>query len=303
MKTAKQLNDEFGIDGQLSFREHHSGLVVADVKNAMATASLCLQGGHLMTWAICGQETPVIWLSRDARLAAGKSIRGGVPICWPWFGPHATEASFPGHGFARTVPWKVMEAGVDTRGATRIALRLVESETTVAQWRHPCYVDLTITVGESLLMELTTENTGSGEFVVGEAFHTYFQISDIGAVRVSGLGGAHYWDKVGPTTLVRQDGEISFSGETDRVYVDTTSECIIEDPQLKRRIRISKSGSKSTVVWTPWEGKAKKMGDMGEPDGWRQMVCVETANAIGNIVKVAPGSKHTMMVRYDVESA
>lgn len=301
MSTAQQLNTQFGIKGHLSFREDGSGLIVAEIDNAQATASLCLQGAHLMTWQPRSQKVPVVWLSRDAKLAPGKSIRGGAPVCWPWFGAHASEASFPGHGFARTVPWRVTESGTNPDGATRLTLRLVESEKTRAQWPHDCNLDLTVIVGETLRMEMTTENTGAADFVIGEALHTYFQIGDIGAVRVSGLQDCDYWDKVGGSTLRKQSGAISFAAETDRVYINTAATCVIEDDRLRRRIHAAKSGSLSTVVWTPWTEKANKMGDMGQPDGWREMVCVESVNAIGNVVKVMPGSRHTLIVEYRAE--
>ena len=301
MITAQQLNKQFGIDGQLSFSEDASGLIVAGIDNAQATASLCLQGAHLMSWRPKSQVVPVVWLSRDAKLAAGKSIRGGVPVCWPWFGPHASEASFPGHGYARTVPWQVIESGSDPDGSTRLTLRLVESEKTRVQWPHACTLDLTVIAGETLRMELTTGNTGATDFAIGEALHTYFRIGDIGAVRVTGLAGCDYWDKVGGTTLRKQSGAIGFSGETDRVYINTGAECVIEDDKLKRRIHVTKSGSLSTVVWTPWAEKAGKMGDMGQPDGWREMVCVESVNAIENVVKVPAGTRHTLIVEYRAE--
>ncbi len=303
MATAQQLNTQFGIAEQLNFREDASGLIVADINNAQGSAALCLQGAHLMTWQPKSQAMPVVWLSRDAKMAAGKSIRGGAPVCWPWFGAHATEATFPGHGFARTVPWQVIESGIEPNGATRLTLRLVPSDKTRVQWSHDCNVDLTVIVGEKLRMEMTTENTSATDFVIGEALHTYLQIGDIGAVRVTGLEGGDYWDKVGGSTLRKQDGAITFSSEVDRVYINTGAECVIHDDKLQRRIRINKSGSLSTVVWTPWTEKANKMGDMGQPEGWREMVCVETVNAVDNVVTVAAGTKHTLIVEYTAEAA
>lgn len=299
--NAQQLNAQFGLSG-LTFRDDASGLVIVDIANAQATASLCLQGAHLMEWTPKSQKEPVVWLSRDAKVAAGKSIRGGAPVCWPWFGPHESESSFPGHGYARTVPWQVIESGSEPCGAIRLTLRLVASEKTRAQWPHACNLDLTVIVGETLRMEMTTENTGSQEFVIGEALHTYFRIGDIGSVKVTGLEGCDYWDKVGGSTMRKQDGAIAFAGETDRVYIHTPAECVIEDDKLQRRIHVAKSGSLSTVVWTPWAEKANKMGDMGQPDGWREMVCVESANAFENRVAVAPGSRHTLIVEYRAES-
>lgn len=300
--SAAALNTQFGIKGQLSFREDASGLVIAEINNALGSASLCLQGAHLMTWQPKSQSVPVVWLSRDAKLAAGKSIRGGAPVCWPWFGAHASEAGFPGHGFARTVPWRVIESGAEPNGATRLTLRLIASDKTRAQWPHACNLDLTVVVGEALRMEMTTENTGTEDFVIGEALHTYLQIGDIGVARVTGLEGCDYWDKVGGSNLRKQESKIGFSGEVDRVYINTAAECVIEDDKLKRRISIAKSGSLSTVVWTPWVEKANKMGDMGQPDGWREMVCVESANALDNLVTVAAGSRHTLIVEYRAES-
>jgi len=302
MKTAAQLNQQFGIAGQLSFRDDASGLVVAEFDNKFATAALCLQGAHLISWQPKSQAQPVVWVSRDAKIAAGKSIRGGAPVCWPWFGAHASEASFPGHGYARTVPWNIIESGTEPSGATRLTLRLQASDKTRAQWSHDCNLDLTVIIGDTLRMEMTTENTGKSEFVIGEALHTYLRISDIGTVSVTGLDGCEYWDKVGGSNLRKQAGAITFSGETDRVYINTAATCVIEDDKLKRRIYIKKSGSHSTVVWTPWTEKANKMGDMGQPDGWREMVCVESVNAIDNVVKVAAGNKHTMIVEYRAES-
>ena len=301
MTTAQQLNTQFGIDRQLSFHEDASGLIVAEISNTQAAASLCLQGAHLMTWHPRSQSVPVLWLSRDAKLAAGKSIRGGVPVCWPWFGAHAAEPGFPAHGYARTAPWRVVESGNEPNGATRLTLRLMENEKTRAQWPHDSRLGLTVIVGETLRMELVTENAGESGFAISEALHAYFRISDIGAVRVTGLDGCNYWDKVGGSILKKQNGTIRFAGETDRVYINTATECVIEDDKLKRRIRINKSGSLSTVIWTPWTEKATKMGDLGQPDGWREMVCVESANAIENIVKIAAGARHTMVVEYCTE--
>jgi glucose-6-phosphate 1-epimerase len=301
MTSAQQLNTQFGINGQLEFREDTSGLIVADISNPLATAALCLQGAHLMAWQPRSQAAPVIWLSRDAKLAAGKSIRGGAPVCWPWFGAHASETGFPGHGFARTVPWRVVESGSEPNDATRLTLRLVESDKTRTQWPYASTLELTVIVGETLRMELVTENTGTKDFVIGEALHTYFRIGDIGAVRVKGLEGCEYWDKVGGSMLKKQNGPINFAGETDRVYINTAAECVIEDDKLKRSIHIAKSGSLSTVAWTPWTEKANKMGDLGQPEGWREMVCVESVNAIENVVKVAAGSKHTLIVEYRAE--
>jgi D-hexose-6-phosphate mutarotase len=299
MTTADTLTQRFSFGRQLSFREDN-GLIVADIDTPLASASLSLQGAHLMTWRPKTQAEPVVWLSRLAKLAPGKSIRGGVPVCWPWFGPHATDAKLPAHGFARTVSWELTEARVLGDGAVELTLALPGTEQTRALWPHRTRAELRFTIGATLKAALTTFNEDDHDVIIGEALHTYFHIGDIGAVRVRGLEGGAYLDKVDGGARKRQDGAITFAGETDRIYVDTEAECVIEDERLRRRIHVAKTGSRSTVVWTPWTAKADKMGDFG-PNGWRGMVCVESANAAENVVTVAPGGSHTLAVEYRVE--
>ncbi|MBD3810599.1 MAG: dihydroxy-acid dehydratase [Betaproteobacteria bacterium] len=295
----------FAIPGQLSFRVGAGGLTYADIDNHGGRATICLQGAHVVSFRPKSQHTPVVWVSDAAKFAPGKSIRGGAPVCWPWFGAHASEASFPAHGFARTVPWTVTGSRKRNDAKTEITLQLADNEQTRAQWPHATRLMLTVIVSDKLEMHLATTNTGASPIQIGEALHTYFHISDIGAVKVAGLEGATYHDKVDNFATRKQSGAIGFAGEVDRVYVNTPADCVIEDAGLNRRIRVAKTGSQSTIVWTPWTEKAEKMGDMGKGKsgaGWREMVCVESANAMDNVVTVAPGETHTMSVTYSVEA-
>ena len=296
---------QFAIPGHLSFRVGAGGLTYADIDNDGGRATICLQGAHLVSFRPKSQQHPVVWVSEDAKFAPGKSIRGGVPVCWPWFGAHASEASFPAHGFARTVPWEVIHARRRNDAKTEITLQLVDNEQTRAQWPHATRLQLTIIVGETLEMRLATTNLGKAPIEISEALHTYLQIGDIGTIQVSGLDGASYFDKVENFAKKTQRGDIRFDGEVDRVYINTQTDCVIEDPQLQRCIRIAKTGSDATVVWSPWVDKAQQMGDMGPGQqaqgGWREMVCVESVNAMDNVVSIAPGAMHTLAVTYSVE--
>lgn len=298
--TLADLNQRFGISNHLKFTEIAGGLIAAEIKNQFASASIALQGAHLMTFQPQGHE-PVIWLSKYAKFATGKSIRGGVPVCWPWFGPHATDAKLPGHGYARTVMWEVLETKALPDGSTFISFGLIETEATRAQWPNPSSVKIEMTIGKSLRIELVTHNSGKQAFILGEALHTYFNISDVAQMTLLGLEGCDYLDKVGEPARRTQKNGIVIESEVDRVYVDTTADCIIEDRGLKRAIRIAKQGSRSTVVWNPWTEKADKMGDFGQ-DGHRGMLCVESANAFENVVNVAPGETHKLVVVYSVEA-
>jgi glucose-6-phosphate 1-epimerase len=294
------LEDRFGIAGEVSFAEGPNGMPVAEISNTQSMGSIALQGAQLLTWAPVSQEL-VVWLSPLAKFGPGKAPRGGVPVCWPWFGPHPSKASFPAHGFARTSPWEVIEADALEDGSDRLGFRLVRTEASFGQWPHATPLEIRYTLGKALEIELTTRNETPEPVTLSEALHTYFSVSDIRNTKVEGLDGCEYVDKVDGGQRKRQAGTIEFGGETDRIYLGTTSDCYIEDPGQKRRIRIEKRGSRSTVVWTPWEEKARKMGDF-EEGGYLRMVCVESGNAADDRVTLAPGEEHRLWVRYSVES-
>lgn len=293
------LNQRFGIAGEVVFREGPNRQGVVEISNGLATAAIALQGAHLMSWAP-HREEPVVWLSPKAKFGPGKAIRGGVPVCWPWFGPHAGEASFPAHGFARTQPWEVIDVQALEDGSNRLGFRLIRSEETSALWPHSTPLELYMTIGAALEMDLVTHNDGPAPVILGEALHTYFQVSDIGRIAIQGLDGCSYIDGTDHGRRKQQKGPVIFDRETDRIYLESVADCVIVDPGLRRRIRIAKRGSRSTVVWNPWAEKAEALGDF-EREGYRSMVCVESANAADDRVTIAPGGTHRLWVRYSVE--
>jgi len=301
MNDVTDLNNRFGIGTQLIFESTPTGQAIATINNEQGSASIALQGGHLLSWVPAG-AAPVIWLSPVARFAPGRSIRGGVPICWPWFGAHSEHPDFPAHGFARTADWDVIDSTSLPDGATKITFELNPANIPAQQWPYSSSVRYRVTVGNILTMELITRNTGQSEITICEALHTYFAVSDVGNITIDGLDGIHYLDKVDNMQKKQQAGAITFSSEVDRIYVDTKADCIIRDPALSRQIRIRKTGSHSTVVWNPWIEKSMQMGDMGD-NGHRQMVCVESANAAKNSITLRAGDEHRLTVSYNIETA
>ncbi|GAB5605064.1 D-hexose-6-phosphate mutarotase [Sideroxyarcus sp. TK5] len=299
MSILHSLNRQHAIENHVQLREIADGVIIAEVANQHALANIALQGAHIATFQPRGEE-PVLWLSPNAKFAPGKSIRGGVPLCWPWFGPHKTDSKLPGHGFARTVPWELLETKAHSDGSTSLRFGMIENDTTHAQWPHASTAQLEVTVGRSLKVELVTTNTGDAPFELGEALHTYFQISDVDNMTITGLEGCEYLDKVQDFARCTQQGGIKIESEVDRVYVNTEADCVIEDKGLKRAIRITKQGSRSTVVWNPWKEKAEKMGDFG-PALHRDMVCVESGNALENVITLQPGETHRLVAVYSVE--
>ena len=299
MSDGARLNERFGIEGELTFRVGGHGALFADVTNAQGRGSIALQGAQVLDWVPLGRE-PVVWLSEDAGFKAGKSLRGGVPVCWPWFGPHPDDPQKPAHGFARNLDWEVTEAAGVSEG-TRIRLRFIPGEAEHALWPHEAELSLVVVMGERLLLELETRNLGTDPIGLTQALHTYFRVGDIASVQVEGLEGCEYIDKVGEQARRRQEGLLVIPGEVDRIYLDCPGDAVIVDRALERRIRISKQGSNSYVVWNPWEETGRTLGDMGE-DGYRTMLCVETTNAGSDTVVVEPGDTYRLVAEYAVES-
>jgi glucose-6-phosphate 1-epimerase len=269
------------------------GLPRLTVTNRQARAEIYLHGAHVTAWQPEGRA-PVIWMSGASAWDAAKPIRGGVPICFPWFGPHATDAAAPGHGYARLADWALVEAIDDAQGATRLAFQLTQPAQPWRLWPHAFVATYRVTVGSALGLSLEIHNTGADTFMFEEALHTYFGVPDVREVSISGLEGVDYLDKVGGTARRNQGPDpIRFTGETDRIYLNTQATCTIDDAGTRRRIVAHKTGSDTTVVWNPWVGKAKAMADFGDLE-WPGMVCVETCNVNVHAVTLASGARHTM---------
>ncbi len=303
MASATELDDlnaRFALSDQLRFRAHTDGVLLADIRNRHATAEIALQGAQVLQYQPAG-AAPVLWLSTAARCLPGKTIRGGIPVCWPWFGPHP-DAGKPAHGYVRAAPWEVRHsATTDAITQLVLGLPLRPEYTTLFPHAADLDVELTVSVGAQLRVALTTRNTGTVGVPLSQALHTYFTVSDIAAVQVLGLAGCEYIDKVDGGLRKLQQGPIGINGEVDRIYLLTDADSVIDDPGLRRRIRIAHEGSHSTVVWNPWIEKATKMGDLG-PDGYRHMLCVENTNAADDARQLAPGDEHTLTAIIGVET-
>jgi len=278
-----------------------NGLEFIEISNPLAEAKIGLQGAHVAWWRPKSSSEDVLWLSSNARYEKGRSIRGGVPICWPWFGDHPTDGNFCVHGFARVIPWQLIKVVDLKNGATQVSLKLKPTDEAKKQLTYNYDLELTITVGESLYLNLKTTNLSNHPFVISEGCHTYFYVSDIESIKVTGLENMVFSDKFANFNRDIQREPIKFSGPFDRVYTNTSNDCYIEDEKFNRVITIKKSNSDSTVIWTPWDKIANQMADMGKKDEWRRMVCVETANLLENSVVIYPDVSHSIATEYSVQ--
>ena len=286
------LNNQFAIPNLATFDAGKGGLTRLTITSPAATAEVYLHGAHVTRFDPKNQP-PVLFMSALSHFQPGKPIRGGIPICFPWFGPKAADPKAPAHGFARLMEWNVDSVTAVKNGAS-VVLSLASDAQTKALWPADFSAKYTVTVTDQLTLALAVTNTGTTPAKFEEALHTYLSIGGIETLSIEGLAGTTYIDKAnGSPRLPQNDPLVRFTAETDRIYLDTQSTCTVRDPALGRQIRIAKTGSNTTVIWNPWIAKAKAMPDFGDAE-WPAMVCVETCNVVDHAITLTPGATHTI---------
>ncbi|CAA6804641.1 MAG: Aldose 1-epimerase [uncultured Thiotrichaceae bacterium] len=299
------LNARFAIDDELTFIEGDESqgyFPLIKVNNPQATALICLYGGQVMSFQPRGCQE-LLFVSNNAFYQSGKAIKGGIPVCWPWFGDDPEGLGRAAHGFVRNRLWFVEKTGTTDQGETQITLSLTDTEETRTIWPYAFRLQLLITIGKVLKLKLKTANTGRETFSLSQALHSYFAVSDIRKASVKGLEDVEYMDKTSASqTLVKQRGAVTVSEEVDRIYEDVPSALYLVDDASKRSIRIDALGSRSAVVWNPWVEGARAMADL-QADDYQKFICVETTNAGTDMVEVMPDSSHTLGVMMTLGSA
>ncbi|WP_421548199.1 D-hexose-6-phosphate mutarotase [Pseudomonas sp. QD4] len=274
------------------------------IRHGQAELLVAQQGAHILSYQLAGQP-PLIWLNDEAVFKAGKSIRAGVPVCWPWFGNLARNPQSvqdmrqsndpaPAHGLVRATDWELL--GIETQGQSLVLeLVLPVPQGGLPGWPHQVDLKLSIRLDEQLHISLTSHNRGTESVSISQALHSYFAVSDVRQVHVEGLDGLDYIETLDDWKTVPQAGDLHFTDETDRIYLNTPPQLSIVDPAWQRRIQLTSSGSRSAVIWNPWIDRAAQFSDMAA-DGWQRMLCIETANVMNDVVTLAPGASHTLGV-------
>ncbi len=279
------------------------GQPVLEVNNPLAHAQVSLQGAQLLSFQPHGQPD-WLFLSPRARFEPGQPIRGGVPVCWPWFGPDPDALGRPAHGFARQRPWSLRQSANDSDGTTRLTLALSDDPATRALWPHAFELRLDIRVGRTLRLSLSTRNTGDTAFTITQALHSYFAVDHIDTVRVLGLEDCGFIDKLpGAPTQGQATGEaLRFNGRLDRIYQPAPERLHILGAAGGQRLELRSEGSTTAVVWNPGAELAATMADLG-PDTHQRFVCVETANAGDDTLTLPPGGQHRLTVEIAAPAA
>lgn len=274
------------------------------IRHGAAELLVAQQGAHILSYQVDGQE-PLVWLNDGAVFKHGTPIRAGIPVCWPWFGnlarnPDSVQAMRDSaepanaHGEVRILDWQLLGIGEDG-DALLIEFILPQAEGQLPGWPHNVALKLSIRLDQALSVSLVSYNCGTETVTLSQALHTYFRVSDVRQVSLQGVDGLRYIETLDNWQEREQSGDLTFAGETDRIYLDTPNVLAINDPGFNRRILIQTSGSNSAVVWNPWEARAKALPDMAD-DGWQRMLCVETANVMSDVVTLAPDDMHVLSV-------
>ena len=296
----QHLNNDHGIAGQVEFIEGEGGLPFARVQSDKASALISVYAGQVLSFQPKHAADDLLFLSNLAYYQPGKAIKGGAPICWPWFGPDPEGSGRPAHGFVRNRMWEVAGTAITQEGAIRVTLALADTSETHAIWPRAFVVRLEITISDSLNLELVTRNPGPQAFSITQAFHTYFKVGDIAQTSISGLENTQYIDKVDDNQEKHQDGVVTVDREVDRIYLAVGNHLVIHDATLRRRIRITSKGNRTAVVWNPWVKISAEMADL-QDDDYLRFVCVETTNAATDRVSIQPGSEYRLVANYQIE--
>lgn len=302
MQTIDQLNASFAIPGVFEF-EKHDELIRARINTPACSGEIYLQGAHVTAWQPAGAEQG-LFLSDKSAFVTGKAIRGGIPIIFPWFGtrtatPDDPRTDGPSHGFARTQLWN-LDFGAYAADELHLSLSLDATDLSRSLGYDRFLLAYQITFGRELRLRLSVANNGEKPMRVEEALHTYLHVGDVQQARVHGLFETEYIDKTENFTCKTQSEPVlTLTGPTDRPYLNTTSPVVVDDPILNRRIAVTKANSNTTVVWNPWSNHG--LTDLSE-DGWREMLCIESANAAENALHLQPRAAHVMETTISIEA-
>ena len=294
-----ELEEKFSIEGELGFAELENDLVFATVSNKYADADICLYGAHVTSFRP-QNSMDLLWMSPDSNFEVGKPIRGGIPVCFPWFGPHKTDSEKPQHGFGRLMYWDVTGTSTLPGGETQVRLQLCSSEETKVYWPHDFCAEMIFTVGQTLEATLKVTNTSAKPFEYSCALHSYYSLSAIENITISGLQGVGYYNQLTSEKDVQEEELLKIEGPLTRHYLNTEAPVVIFDHIFRRKIKADKSGSKVTTVWNPGEETCAQIGDLPD-DAYETFVCVEATNAFNYQIGLRPGESYETSVVIGLE--
>ena len=291
MSTVEELNRRFGIRGVARICEGNGGLPCVQITGSRSEGEMYLHGAQVTSWKPAGNGE-VLFLSTKARWQDGQAIRGGIPICFPWFRGKADDPKAPAHGFVRTKRWQI-ESIVEDKSRVCVSMATESDDQTRRWWPAEFCLVHRVLFGSELTLELVCTNTGKADLRFEEALHTYNRVSDVANVLLKGLDTEHFLDNTDSNAEKVQRGDLKMATTTDKAFLGSANDVDLVDPALRRHIRLQKTNSLTTVVWSPWREGAARLSDLGDGE-WTQFLCVEASNILTASVSLAPGEEHKM---------
>jgi glucose-6-phosphate 1-epimerase len=291
LSAAEELDRQFGIPGVARISNGNGGLPRIQLTGSRAEGEIYLHGAHVTSWKPAGHDE-VLFLSTKSHWQEGQAIRGGIPICFPWFRAKSDDPKAPAHGFLRTKSWH-LESIVENESGVCVSISTESDEQTRRWWPAEFRLVYRVVFGPKLILELACSNTGKAVLRFEEALHTYNRVADVANVRLEGLDTVHFLDNTDSNAEKVQHGDVKIASATDNAFLATRNDVDLIDPQLRRRIRLQKADSLTTVVWNPWRDGAARLVDLGDGE-WTRFLCVEASNILAASVSLVPGEKHKM---------
>jgi glucose-6-phosphate 1-epimerase len=288
------LNEQYGVNKVVRVSAGNGGLPKISIESEAASADVYLYGAQVTSWRPAGFDE-VLFLSEKSHWEEGKAIRGGIPVCFPWFRGKPDNDHAPTHGFVRTKEWTIDTIRVEANEEVVVVLSTQSDAETRRWWPHEFRLEYAIRVGQKLMLELMMRNTGDSGLQFQEALHTYFKVGDVEQVSVQGLDGNQYLDNRDGNRENRQEGNLTLTKQTDNAYLDAIGTVEILDPVIGRRLVTEKQNSVSTIVWNPWSDGAAALSDFGDEE-WHAMLCVEGGNVLGQKVELKAEETQTLKI-------
>jgi len=286
-----ELDRRFALPGIAQVCEGNNGLARVVITSASARGEMYLHGAHVTSWKPAGHDE-VLFVSTKSRWEEGQAIRGGIPICFPWFRGKTDDPHAPAHGVVRTTTWQ-LESIVETDAGVAVTMFIESGEQTRRWWPGEFRLVYRATFGSELRLELICTNTGKAPMRFEEALHTYNRVQDVANARLQGLDATSFLDNTDSNKKKAQLGDVIVTAQMDNAYLETENPVDLIDPGMRRHIRLEKTNSRTTVVWNPWSNGAAKMQDLGDGE-WKQFLCVEASNIMESAVTLEPGREHRM---------
>ncbi|WP_144208620.1 D-hexose-6-phosphate mutarotase [Shewanella donghaensis] len=273
--------------GSVTTKKHPNGLDFVEINTALCQARIFHQGAQIDIFQPT-DKAPLLWVSDADDYQPGNGIRGGIPICWPWFG--ASEITgFPQHGFARTSLWSLSSVKMRDQIVDLIFTLKITNEQQ-QYWPHDTEISVLFSLSDTLSVSIVNKNNGDYPISFTQALHTYFPIGDIHKLSATGFENSKYIE-FGKGPYSQESDKVNFNRETDRVYTELGDTQILHT--LEGDIQVSRDNSQSAVLWNPWIDKSQRLSRFKDDD-YLTMVCHETANVLEDEVKLLPGESHTL---------